>query len=126
MSRYRVLLSSSSSRTKILLLDGRDEVMRAVLPPGHLLRQRRAVTVMLEGLSLWLDARLSVALSADEADSLFYLDLVDEFGCPMRSVFIEVEVVEQARHRRRPRRLGGIADFTDLRQMLLTDMQGQR
>lgn len=126
MSRYKVLLSSSLSRTRLLLLDGHDELMRAVLPPGYLLRQRRATSTLLEGLSLWLDARLPVALSADEADSCFYLDLVDDLGCPARSVFFDVHLVEQTRPRRRPRRLGGVADFADLRQLLLLDTQGQR
>jgi hypothetical protein len=53
-------------------------------------------------------------LSADEVDSSFYLDLVDELGCPVRSVFFDVHLVEQAQPRRRPRRLGGVADFADL------------
>jgi hypothetical protein len=34
MSRYIVSLSPSQSRTRILLLDGKDEIMRAVLPSG--------------------------------------------------------------------------------------------
>lgn len=118
MSRYKVLLSSSSSRTRLLLLDGRDELMRAVLPPGHLLRQRRAAGTLLEGLSLWLDTQLPVALSADEAEDSFYLDLVDELGRPARSVFFDVELVERA-PRRRPRRVRGVGDFSDLRQLLL-------
>ncbi len=87
MSRYKVLLSSSSSRTRLLLLDGQDELMRAVLPPARLLRQRRAVGTILEGLSLWLDTQLSVALSADDMDTSYCLDLVDDFGSPARSVF---------------------------------------
>lgn len=120
MSRYKVLMSSSSSRTRLLLLDGRDELMRAVLPPGHLLRQRRAASTLLEGLSLWFDTQLPVALSAAEAEASFYLDLVDEFGRPARSVFFDVELVEPGQ-RRRSRRLRGIGDFSDLRQLLLLD-----
>lgn len=118
MSQYTVMLSSSASRTRLLLLDGRDELLRAVLPPGHLLRQRRAASALLEGLSLWLDRRLSVVLSADEAEASYYLDLVDEFGQPARSVYFEVQLVER-RARRRPRRLGGVSDFADLRQLSL-------
>jgi hypothetical protein len=118
MSQYTVMLSSSASRTRLLLLDGQDELMRAVLPPGHLLRQRRAASVLLEGLSLWLDARLSVVLSADEAEASYYLDLVDDLGQPARGVYFEVRMVER-RARRRPRRLGGVSDFADLRQLSL-------
>ena len=125
MSQYTVMLSSSTTRTRVLLLDGRDELLRAVLPPGHLLRQRRAACTLLEGLSLWLDARLSVVLSADEAEASYYLDLVDELGIPARSVFFEVKVVER-RARRPPRRLRGVSDFADLRQLSLLAGEGGR
>ena len=124
MSKYTVMLSSSASRTRLLLLDGQDELMRAVLPPGHLLRQRRAATALLEGMSLWLDTRLPVVLSADEAEASYYLDLVDDLGCPTRSVYFEVSLVERAR--RRPRRLGGVSDFADLRQLSLLSGGGTR
>lgn len=118
MTQYTVMLSSNASRTRLLLLDGRDELLRAVLPPGHLLRQRRAASTLLEGLSLWLDARLSVVLSADETEASYYLDLVDEIGQPTHGLYFEVQLVE--RHaRRRPRRLGGVSDFSDLRQLSL-------
>ena len=118
MSKYTVMLSSSASRTRLLLLDGQDELMRAVLPPGHLLRQRRAASTLLEGMSLWLDTRLPVVLSADEAEASYYLDLVDDLGGPVSSVYFDVHLVER-RARRRPRRLGGVSNFADLRQLSL-------
>jgi hypothetical protein len=125
MSQYTVMLSSSATRTRVLLLDGRDELMRAVLPPGRLLRQRRAASALLEGLSLWLDTRLCVVLSADEAEASYFLDLVDELGIPARSVFFEVKMVER-RARRPPRRLRGVSDFADLRQLSLLAGGGGR
>ena len=94
MSRYVVTVAPSQSRTRILLMDGQDEIMRAVLPPAPSLRHRRAATTLLEGLSLWLDSKLHVALSADASDASYYLELVDEFGCAARSLFYEVEVVD--------------------------------
>ena len=125
MSRYTVMLSTSMSRTRVLLLDGQDELMRAVLPPGHLLRQRRAAKSLLEGISLWLDAQVSVVLSAEEAEASYYLDLVDELGTPTRSVYFDVRLVDKA-GRRRPRRLRGVCDFTDLRQLSLLADGGAR
>lgn len=118
MSKYTVMLSSSASRTRLLLLDGQDELMRAALPPGHMLRQRRAASTLLEGMSLWLDTRLAVVLSADEAEASYYLDLVDDLGGPASSVYFDVHLVER-RARRRPRRLGGVSNFADLRQLSL-------
>ena len=125
MSQYTVMLSSSASRTRLLLLDGQDELLRAVLPPGHLLRQRRAASTLLEGLSLWLDTRLCVVLSADEAEASYFLDLVDDVGQPARGVYFEVRMVER-RTRRRPRRLGGVSDFADLRQLSLLAAEATR
>jgi hypothetical protein len=125
MSQYTVMLSSSASRTRLLLLDGQDELLRAVLPPGRLLRQRRAASTLLEGLSLWLDARLSVVLSADEAEASYYFDLVGDLGQPVRGVYFEVRMVER-RARRRPRRLGGVSDFADLRQLSLLAEEATR
>jgi hypothetical protein len=118
MSRYTVMLSTSMSRTRLLLLDGQDEFMRAALPPGQLLSQRRAAKTLLEGISLWLDAQVSVVLFADEAEPSYFLDLVDELGLPTRSVYFDVRLVERA-GRRRPRRLRGVSDFSDLRQLSL-------
>jgi hypothetical protein len=118
MDRFTLMVSSGTSRTRLLLLDGRDELMRAVLPPGQALRQRRAPQALLEGLALWLDRPVRIVLSADEADASFYLGLVDDLGCPVRSVFYEVEVAEPAALRR-GRRLRGVGDFTDLRQLSL-------
>jgi hypothetical protein len=118
MSQFKVMLSSSASRTRLLLLDGQDELMRAVLPPGHLVRQRRAASTLLEGISLWFDTQLPVVLSADEAEASYYLNLVDDLGQPARSVYFDVQLVER-RARRRPKRLGGVCEVTDLRQLSL-------
>lgn len=118
MSQYTLMLASSASRTRLLLLDGQDELLRAALPAGRLLRQRRAASALIEGLSLWLDAHLSVVLSADEEEASYFLNLVDELGQPARGVYFDVKLLER-RGRRRARRLGGVSDFTDLRQLSL-------
>jgi hypothetical protein len=125
MSRYVVSLHPSQSRTRILMLDGKDEIMRAVLPSGQSLRNRRAAGTFLEGLSLWLDSKLHVALSADASDASYYLELVDEFGCPARGLYYDVEVVVPAEHRR-GRRLRGVGNFADLRQLSLVATGGGR
>jgi hypothetical protein len=123
MNRYIVSLAPSQSRTRILLLDGKDEIMRAVLPAGPSLRHRQAARTFLEGLSLWLDSKLHVALSADASDASYYLELVDELGCPARGLYYEVELVEPSVHRR-GRRLRGVGNFADLRQLSLVATGG--
>jgi hypothetical protein len=123
MSRYTVTVAPAETRTRILLTDGTDELMRAQLPPGRQLRHGRAAATLLEGLSLWLDSRLQVALSADAQDASYYLGLVDELGCASRSVFFDVALIEP---RRRGKKISGIGDFRDLRQLaLLVDGDGR-
>jgi len=120
-----VTIAPSETRTRILVMDGTDELLRAELPPGRQLPHRRAAATLLEGLSLWLNTRLHVALSADAQDASYYLGLVDDLGCETRSVFFEVSLVEP-RSRRRGKRILGVGDFRDLRQLSLLSGGGWR
>lgn len=120
MDSYRLLLSTSSKGTRILLTRGPDELLKALLPPPSPAHQERAATRLLEALALWVDRPLRVALSADDPETGFWLGLTDEMGVGMRSVFYEVEVVErEAARRRRGIRIPGVGDFRDLRQLRL-------
>lgn len=118
MSEYTVTLSLSAARSRVLLMAGTDELMRAILPPPSQIRHERAVRSLLESLAMWLDRSPRVVVSADEGDAAFLFGLTDELGNPQRSVYYTVEVVER-RARRRGRRVGGIGDFRDLRQLSL-------
>lgn len=113
-----VTLASAASRTQLLVTVGPDEVLRARLPRLDQVRNERAVKVLLEGLSLWLDQRLCVALPADELESYWRLDLTDELGVGARSVYYAVEVVER-RRRYRGTRLRGLGDFREVHQLAL-------
>jgi hypothetical protein len=121
MSQYTVTLLMSSTRTRILILDGRDEILRAVLPPPRQVRNVRAATTLLEGLALWLDRSPRVVVSADDLDGTSLLGLTDDFGVPQRGVFYTIEVVERRGRRRRHRTLRGVGDFSDLRQLSLIE-----
>jgi hypothetical protein len=118
---YQVTIVPSATRTRVLVTEGPDELLRAILPPVSRLHVR-AATTLLEGLSLWLDARLLVVLCAG-AGAGCGLGLTDELGVGMRSLFFDVEVRDRAtRRRRRGQRIRGIGDFADLRQLrLVTD-----
>ena len=65
MDDCKLLLSVSNQWTKLLLLHGPDEILKARLPPPLQVRHERAAATLLEGLSQWLDTRLPVALSVD-------------------------------------------------------------
>jgi class 3 adenylate cyclase len=115
-----VTLVPSSTRTRMLLTHGPDELLRAVLPPPTWIYRERAVPMLLEALAQWVDSRIRVVLSVDVRDaSSFCLGLTDEMGCGARGLFYEVEVVERGARRRRGARIRGIGDFSDLRQLRL-------
>ena len=109
MWEFTVSLTPSSTATQVRLLRGRDVLLAAELPPPAAVRHDRAARVLLEALSLWLDARLRVVLSVDAKADSFCLDLTDELGHGVHSVFYEVVVVTTGarsradRSRRRPR-----------------------
>jgi hypothetical protein len=116
---YTVVMTPSATRTRVLLSHGPDELLRAILPPPSQLRHEHGAITFLQGLSLWLDAKLHVVLSVDAKEAGFCLALADEMGIGMRSVYFDVEVRDRRARRRRGQRIRGIGDFADLRQLRL-------
>ena len=115
--KYTVVIIPSPTRTRVLVTHGCDELLRAILPPPSARRRERATIEFLEGLAQWLDAKLHVVLCVDEREAGFCLALTDDMGIGMRSVFFDVEVHDPRARQRRGRRIRGIGDFTDLRQL---------
>jgi hypothetical protein len=89
-------------------------MLRAVLGPVSTMHRRAAAT-LLEGLSLWHQQSLSVVLYADASDSGSTTGLLDGLGFAQRTLHYEVGVA--VRDERRPRRLGGLGNFSDLRKV---------
>ena len=100
-----------------MMMEGRDERMRAVLGPSTSAHPRAAGT-LLEGLALWHQRALSVVLCADAGGDTSALRLEDALGFGVRNVHFEVEVALREPVRR-PRRLAALGNFGDLRQLCL-------
>ncbi len=115
--KYMVVIISSATRTRVLLSHGPDELMRANLPPPSQVRHERSVIAFLEGLSMWLDAKLHVVLSVDAKEAGFCLGLTNEMGIGRCSLYFDVEVLDRGARGRRGERIRGIGDFADLRQL---------
>ena len=118
-----VILVPSKTRTRVSMFLGQDEILRANLPPLSKVRHRAAVTTFLEALSLWTDAHVYVALSADASADCFSFNLTNEMDVGARSVFYTVEVVPK---RKRGVRLRRAAEFPDARQLSLITQGGTR
>lgn len=119
MSVCWVTLVPTETSTRVLVMLGQDEILRAVLPPFSQVRNEQAVSRLLEALSLWLDGRLCVALCADESDRhSFRLALVDELHEGLSSIFYSVLPLPPEA-RRAGRRIRGLGDFARERQLWL-------
>lgn len=103
----------------MLVTEGPDELLRAILPSSSQLQYERATITFLESLALWLNAKLHVVLSVDTKAAGCCLGLTDELGVGVRSLFFDVEVRDRRARRRPGRRIRGVGDFTDLRQLRL-------
>lgn len=117
---YTVVMVPSVARTRVLVMAGSDELLRAVLPPPSRLQHERAAITFLESLALWLNGKLHVVLSVDGKEAGCCLGLTDELGVGVHSLFFEVEVRDRRARRRRGQRIRGIGDFADVRQLRLT------
>ena len=105
-----VSIVPSKARTKVVMRLGPDVILKGSLPALAGLRRTRAVTTLLEALSLWMDERVFVALDAAEQEAAFCCGLTDEFGIGVHSVFYAVQVVRPG-FSRRGKRIHGVADF---------------
>lgn len=119
-----VTIEPTAARTRLLMTRGADELLRAELPALDDVKNRESVTALLRALSLWMDARLCVALRAVHPEAYFNFELTDELGIGARSVFYAVEIVER-RRRIRGRRLRGVGDFSALHQLALLAQPGR-
>lgn len=117
MERLTVTMEPRWGETRILMMSGRNEVMRAVLGPAASSHPRAAAT-LLEGLSLWHQQALSVVLCADVEEYSSATQLLDQLGFGAKSVHYDVEIAHRA-HRRQGRRIRGLGDFGTLRRLCL-------
>jgi hypothetical protein len=117
MERMIVVLDPRPVETRILVMQGRDERMRAILGPATAAHPR-AATTLLEALALWNQQAVSCVLCADVEEPSSALRITDGLGFGERNVHFEVEVAVRD-HRRRARRIAALGNFQDLRQLCL-------
>ena len=101
--------------TRLLITQGGNDILKAVLPPPHQ-ADSRAAQRLVEALSLWFHSPLHVVLYADPEGTSSALALCDGFGFGKKTVHFEVEVYD-------PRLRRGLGHFDDLRQLTLRGVQ---
>ena len=88
-----VVIRPEATETKLLIMKGRDQVMKAVLPPASRAHHRAASTLV-EALALWYQQQLSVVLYADVWAEPFATGFCDTFGFGEDRLHYAVEVVD--------------------------------
>jgi len=124
MGRMTVTMQPLPRETRLLVMAGRHEVMRAVLVPTTSSHPRAATKLLegLEGLPPWHQQVLSVVLCADASVSSSATRMYDDLGFGVKTVHYEVEVEVEVAFRdphRRGRRRAGFGNFADLRRLCL-------
>jgi hypothetical protein len=114
METITVTIAPERTRTRLLMMQGSNEILRAILGPPSQAHPRAAAT-LLEGLSLWYQRPLSVVLCVDDSSDSCALELCDGLGFGRRTLHYEVGIAVLERPRRRAARLGGLGDFRELR-----------
>ena len=112
MERISVIIASDPTRVRILVRGREGDLLKAVLGPLGQAHPQAART-LLEGLSLWHQQPLAVVLRVDDSFDGHALGLCDALGFGERNLHYEVGIA----HQRTMRRLSGIADFSDLREL---------
>lgn len=113
-----VRIVPTATTTRVLVTTGKDEVLKARLPPPPQIH-RLAARTLLEAIALFYQERLRVVLSADSEAISFGLGLTDGLGFGIDTFHYEVEVLPDATERRRAMRLLGLGDFRDVRRLEL-------
>ena len=110
----RLLLKSTPTSIRMLLVQGNQELLRAALPGLRTDRHRFPAPMLCETLSLWLDRQLSVVLTADASEPSYELGLCDAFGFGNTTAYYHVEVIEAEGSRLQP-----LGSFRDLQRLEL-------
>lgn len=87
-----MIIRPEAHETKLLVMKGRDEVMKAVLP-GSAHAHHLAAPTLAEAMALWYQRQLSVVLYADVWEEPFARGFCDVFGFGVNHLHYNVEVV---------------------------------
>jgi hypothetical protein len=117
MEPYTMVFRLDRDQVRLALMREDDELLRARLPPPCQFWTGKSAKALLESLAIWLDAQLRAVFDAADPADGFSLELTDEAGTGLHTLFYDVVPIE--RRRRRPSRLRGVGDFRDVHALCL-------
>ena len=114
MGSYKVTLRCRPNEVRLLVTAMGDDILKARLDtsPAH----PRALVTLLEGLALWQGAPVCVAVSASEHAQDCCERVLYGYG-GLFGVDSPLVSLEHRLDNRQPRRLRGLGDFRELRQL---------
>jgi hypothetical protein len=112
MDELVMTIAATARETRVLLMHGPDEVMKArlrgVATPAH----RFAGPMLCESMALWHDQRVRAVVSAESEDVLFGLGLCDGLGVARATLHYVVQpLFSDDPPPRRGQRLSGLGNF---------------
>lgn len=116
MDRLAVTMQPLRDETRLLVMAGPNEILRARLGPAGA-SHSRAATTLLEGLSLWHQQALSVVLYAEDEATSSAIPLFDRLGFGIKNVHYDVFYALHGH--RKGQRIHGFGNFKKLRQLCL-------
>lgn len=121
MSNIWMAIAPEKHTTRVIAMAGPSEtILKARLAPTP--AHPRAMATLLEAVALWQGTQVRAALCAAEkdgaSDTSLYREAFADFGGPLYSL----DWVPNLGKRRRHRDLGGVGDFSDLRQLVLFEV----
>jgi hypothetical protein len=105
-----MMISLRRSKTHLRLMEGQQLVLRATLPAPAQFWTGKPVKALLESLAIWLDTQVHVVLDAEDRADGFTLELTDETGTGLHTLFYDVEPIERPPRRGYAKRQPGHDD----------------
>jgi hypothetical protein len=110
-----IVIQPEAIQTKVLMMDGPDQVLKAVLPrPAS--AHPRAASMLMEALALWYRRKLSVVLYADVWAEPFATGFCDGLGLGETHLHYEVDVVDP-RPQEKGKQLSFTSGFSELEEL---------
>ncbi len=118
MEPITLAIAPERHQTRLLMMCGQSELLKAILGPPSTAHPR-AAKALLEGLALWHQKTLSVVLSVDAEELPSDWGLCDQLGYGERNIHYDVTMAMRDPRVHRRTRMAGFGHFRKLQRLCL-------